>query len=167
MTSEITAKERRVFVKSFPIFNVLAVGHLCLIAAIIGVISTEGVMEIYPYLKKDLHHSAIRFHVWIDILVELPIVLGIIGTGIGMAILLDKLTMLHLIKITCASIAGLLTISCIWRVLRRNRLLNEGAPEDALLRETKRIIITAIILYSFLIPTLIMGVLLAYKRVSG
>jgi len=152
-------------VGSIPTVNIVAVLHLAFISALIGVIATETVMELLPLRQKDLHHSAIRFHVWIDLLLELPIALGVIATGITMAVLVDKLTVFHLIKIAFASIAFGLGLSCIFRVIRRNRLRKGRASEDILEKETKKIHLTASVIYILLIAVVILGVWLAYHRV--
>ena len=145
--------------------NIVAVLHLTFVSVLIGIIATETVMELLPLRKKDLHHSAIRFHVWIDLLLELPIALGVIATGIAMATLVKELTLLHLIKIACASTAFILGLSCIWRVIRRNRFRENKEPEDILEKETRKIHITAGLIYILIIITIIMGVWLAYNRV--
>jgi predicted nucleic acid-binding Zn ribbon protein len=145
--------------------NIVAVLHLTFVSVLIGVIATETVMELLPLRKKDLHHSAIRFHVWIDLLLELPIALGVIATGIAMATLVKELTLIHLIKIACASIAFIFGLSCIWRVIRRNRFRENKEPEDILEKETRKIHLTAALIYILIFITIILGVWLAYNRV--
>ena len=145
--------------------NIVAVLHLTFVSVLIGVVATETVMELLPLRKKDLHHSAIRFHVWIDLLLELPIALGVIATGIAMATLVKELTPIHLIKIACASTAFALGLTCIWRVIRRNRFRENKEPEDILEKETRKIHLTAGIIYVFIFITITLGVWLAYNRV--
>ncbi|GEM_PF-1557372 len=151
--------------KSIPMVNIVAVLHLTVVSALIGVIATETVMELLPLRKNDLHHSAIRFHFWIDLLLELPLALGVIATGVAMATLVKELTILHLIKIACASTAFLLGCTCIWRVIRRDRFLKNNEPEKVLKKETKNIHITASITYILISVIIILGVWLAYNRV--
>ena len=45
---------------------------------------TELVIEVYPYKNRGLYLSTIHFHYWIDLLVELPLVLGVIATGVAL-----------------------------------------------------------------------------------
>jgi len=52
---------------SIPTVNIVAVLHLALVSAPIGVIAAETLMELLPLRSRDLHHSAIRFHLWIII----------------------------------------------------------------------------------------------------
>jgi len=150
---------------SIPAVNIAAVLHLAFVSALIGVVATETVMELLPLRSKDLHHGAIRFHVWIDLLLELPLALGVIATGIAMATLVNKLTTYHIVKISFASIAFMLGITCIIRVIRRNRLREGGASEDILEKETKKIHITAAAIYVLLTAVVALGVWLAYNRV--
>ena len=65
-----------------------------------GVVATEAVIEILPFRQRELHAATIRFHYWIDLLVELPLVLAVIATGSrALWILTDPVTPLHLVKI--------------------------------------------------------------------
>lgn len=150
---------------AIPMVNIVAVLHLAFVSALIGVIATETVMELLPLRSKDLHHGAIRFHLWIDLLIEAPLALGAVATGIVMATLVNDLTTYHLVKITFASIALMLGITCIMRVIRRNRLREEGASEEVLEKETKKIHLTAALIYILLTVVLALGVWLAYNRV--
>jgi len=150
---------------SIPAVNIVAVLHLAFVSALIGVIATETVMELLPLRSKDLHHGAIRFHVWIDLLLEGPLALGVVATGIAMATLVSQLTTYHLVKISFASIAFVLGLTCIMRVIRRNRLREGRASEDVLEKETKKIHLTAAVIYVLLTAVLTLGVWLAYHRV--
>ncbi len=156
--------------QSIPLINLVAIAHLACISVFIGVFLVESVIELYPYLKKykdfELHHMAVRYHYWTDLIVEIPVLLGVIGTGIWMAILVEKLTMLHIIKIAilvCWAIGGSL---CILNVVVRYKLLNQGSSENILVRKSKRIInIATVIVYFLFVPALIIGAWLAYHRV--
>lgn len=150
---------------SIPTVNIVAVIHLAFVAGLLGVIATETVMEVLPLRYKELHHSVIRFHVWIDLLLELPLALGVICTGIIMATLVDKLTAYHILKISLASTAFILGLTCIWRVLYRNRRMVDEESEEALEKQTRKIHITAAIIYVILTAVLILGFYLAYNRV--
>lgn len=148
-----------------PAVNIVAVFHLASVAALVGIILTETVIELLPLLQKDLHRSTIRFHVWIDLCLELPVALVVIGTGVAMAFLVDNLTTLHIIKIGCASGALLLGLTCILRVLRRNILLKNGEPEEVLEKKSRLIHATAALIYLLMITSLVIGAWLAYNRV--
>lgn len=150
--------------ETIPLINLVGLIHLCLIAAVVGVIATEGVMEIFPFFRKEHQPSTVRFHVWIDLLVELPLILGILVTGGALVLLVENLTIWHLVKIGCALAAGGLAVSCIWTVLRRKKRLDTRAPEEELTRDSRRIIGKAIILYLFFIPAAVIGAWLAYQR---
>ncbi len=89
---------------SIPLINIVAVAHLFCIAALSGCMAAEVVFEYYAmFFNRKLHHSVIRIHYWIDILVELPLILCVLSTGIAMAYLVEKLTTPHIIKIGIAS----------------------------------------------------------------
>jgi ABC-type molybdate transport system permease subunit len=62
--------------------DVLAMAHLIVLSMWGGVVATEAVIEIFPFRRRELHAATIRFHYWIDLLVELPLVLAVIATGI-------------------------------------------------------------------------------------
>jgi len=62
-------------------FDILAMLHLVMLSLWGGVVATEAVIEVYPFRQRELHTATIRFHYWIDLLVELPLVLAVIATG--------------------------------------------------------------------------------------
>ncbi|MBT3218800.1 MAG: hypothetical protein HN348_06890, partial [Proteobacteria bacterium] len=66
-----------------------------------------------------------RVHYWIDLLVELPLVLTVVATGLVMLIALWPLTWLHFIKIGLALVAVVANIYCITQVIERHR----GSPD--------------------------------------
>ena len=148
-----------------PAVNIVAVLHLAFVSALIGVIATETLIELLPLRSKDLHHGAIRFHVWIDLLLEAPLALGVVVTGITMATLVSELTTYHLVKISFAAVAFILGLTCIIRVIRRSRLREVRASEEVLKKETKKIHLTAAVIYVLLTAVVALGVWLAYNRV--
>ena len=56
-------------------FDLLAMVHLMMLCLWGGVVATEAVIEVFPFRRRELHPAAISFHYWIDLLVELPLVL--------------------------------------------------------------------------------------------
>lgn len=110
--------------------NVLAMLHLIVLSLWGGVVATEAVIELYPFRKRELHPAAIRFHYWIDLLVELPLVLAVIVTGTALALSMDELTRLHWIKILFGATAVAINLFCIAVVVRRGSQLDrDDAPE--------------------------------------
>ena len=111
--------------------DVLAMVHLIMLSLWGGVVATEAVIELLPFRRRELHPAAVRFHYWIDLLVELPLVLAVVATGTVLALSLDELSGLHWIKIVLGSTAVAVNLFCIAVVVRRGRRLDhEGAPED-------------------------------------
>ncbi len=151
---------------SIPTANVAAVLHLAFVSALIGVIAAETVMEALPLRQRDLHQGAVRFHLWIGLLLEVPIAMGVVVTGIAMATLVDSFSLFHVVKISLASIALLLGLTCVFRVIRRYRLWDDGAMDDVLEKDTRKIHLTAAFIYALMIGPAILGVWLAYKRVA-
>jgi hypothetical protein len=110
--------------------NVLAMVHLIMLSLWGGVVATEAVIELLPFRRRELHAAAIRFHYWIDLLVELPLVLAVIVTGTVLALSIGELSGLHVIKIVLGATAVAVNLFCIVVVVRRGRRLDlDDAPE--------------------------------------
>jgi hypothetical protein len=117
--------------------DVLAMVHLIVLSLWGGVVATEAVIEVYPFRKPELHAPAIRFHYWIDLLVELPLVLGVIATGVALALSVGTLTGLHVVKILLGAAAVGVNLFCIVVVVRRGRGLDHGDAEEPLWRASR------------------------------
>ena len=117
--------------------------HFGFIAFWGGVIAAEAVLELYPFRNRDHHEQAIVSHYWIDLLVELPIICGVVLTGILLVFLTWPPSALHWVKLACATGSVSANIVCIALVLRRKRLFISGAPEEKLWTDTRRIILSA------------------------
>ena len=124
--------------KSLPLINLISMGHLMLLCLWGGVVAAEAVLELYPRHHPEVHPTTIRFHYWIDLLIELPLVLAVMVTGITLAVLAWPLTALHLLKIVGAAVAVSANLVCIVLVIRRGRGLRQGEPEPALLHLSRR-----------------------------
>jgi hypothetical protein len=61
--------------------------HLFLVAAWIGVVLVESLMEGLAFRRAPLRPAAVTFHYFIDLFIELPLVFAILGTG---AVLLEE-----------------------------------------------------------------------------
>lgn len=121
-------------------FNVMAMVHLIILSMWGGVVATEAVIEVYPFRKRELHAATIRFHYWIDLLVELPLVLALIVTGVVLFFLTDPLTPLHLVKIGLGGAAVGVNLFCIVVVVRRGRRLAHDAEEAGLWRASRTVL---------------------------
>lgn len=115
----------------------LALAHLVALALWGGVVATEAVVEVFPFRRPELHSAAIRFHYVIDLLVELPLVLAVLATGVALAVTVEPFTSLHLVKIGFGLGAIAVTLFCIAVVLRRARRLRTGSGPDPLWRASR------------------------------
>ena len=121
-------------------FDALAMAHLVMLALWGGVVATEAVIEVLPFRQRELHGAAIRFHYWIDLLVELPLVLAVIATGVVLFISLDPVTPVHLVKVGLGGAAVAVNLFCIVVVVRRGRRLAQKADEAALWRASRTVL---------------------------
>ncbi len=117
--------------------DVLAMGHLIVLSLWGGVVATEAVIEVYPFRKPELHPAAIQFHYWIDLLVELPLVIAVISTGVALALSVSPLSGLHVIKFLLGGTAVAVNLFCIIVVVRRGRRLTDGGAEEPLWRASR------------------------------
>ena len=117
--------------------DLMAMVHLIMLSLWGGVVATEAVIEIYPFYRRELHAATIRFHYWIDLLVELPLVLAVVATGISLVLLTDEITTLHLVKIGIGSVAVAINLFCIVVVVKRGRRLDRGADNGPLWRASR------------------------------
>jgi hypothetical protein len=104
-----------------PVFDILAMVHLVMLSLWGGVVATEAVIEVLPFRQRDLHAATIRFHYWIDLLVELPLVLAVTTTGVALFFLTDPLTPLHWVKVGFGGAAVAVNLFCIVVVVKRGR----------------------------------------------
>jgi hypothetical protein len=111
--------------------NVVALVHLVVLAMWGGVVATEAVVETTGHRRSELTGAASRFHYWIDLLVELPLVVAVIATGASLLWLVEDITDRHLVKLAFAASAVAVNVACIVVVLRRERGRRAGAPPEA------------------------------------
>lgn len=120
--------------------NLVAMVHLVVLSMWGGVVATEAVVELLPFRRRELHAATIQFHFWIDLLVELPMVLAVIGTGVALVILLPTVTSMHVVKIAFGSAAVLVNLFCIAVVVRRGRGLGREVGDGALWRDSRTVL---------------------------
>jgi hypothetical protein len=120
--------------------DALAMVHLIVLSLWGGVVATEAVIEVYPFRQRELHAATIRFHYWIDLLVELPLVLAVIATGAALVFLTDPLTPLHFVKIGFGGAAVAVNLFCIVVVVKRGRRLAEDADDERLWRASRTVL---------------------------
>jgi hypothetical protein len=113
-------------------FDLVAMIHLMMLSLWGGVVATEAVIELYPFRKKELHAATIRFHYWIDLLVELPLVLAVVASGAVLFFSLDPVTLGHLVKVGFGGAAVAVNLFCIVVVVKRGRRLGRDADDGQL-----------------------------------
>jgi hypothetical protein len=142
----------------------LPMAHFAFLCLWGGVVAAEAVIELYPFRHRGSHAETIRFHYWIDLLVELPVIACVVGTGVALAWLARPFDVLHVVKIGCASVAVAANLACIAMVLRRRRLLDRGAGETRLWGHSRVIVGCAIVGIPFAIAAAALGLNLAMRR---
>ena len=120
--------------------NLVAMLHLMMLCFWGGVVATEAVVEVAPFRQTGLHPAAIRFHYWIDLMVELPLVLAVVATGITLLFLTEPLTPLHWLKVGFGAAAVAVNLFCIVVVVKRGRRLLQN-PDDSALWRSSRIVL--------------------------
>jgi hypothetical protein len=136
------------------------------VAAFLGLYLCEAVAEGYGS-KNEQHPIGIRMHYLMDIFVELPLMTGILVSGIILALLVDKLSTLHIILIACGSLTVMACFFSFFRFVRtRNSLINnDPIDHDILVQIRKKFgIFTFAVINPLLLAALVIGFILAYER---
>jgi len=114
-------------------------------------------MEFFPFGKKHPHSSIIKAHYWIDLLIEIPLIIGVITTGIIMiGYGAGRAPSFHM-KLTFAIIAILMNLVCIFAVIKRRRALVNNSDEKILCRWSRIVWITALIGTPAAVITVVLG----------
>ena len=150
--------------QELPLINYVSLIHLLSVGAWLGVVMTETLIEVYPYKNRGLHHSTIHFHYWIDLLVELPLVLLLLGSGIVLVFLSTSLDLLHILKIVTGLIPVVACFSGIYIVIRRANALKAGKKEEDLWGGSRNIVIVVLIASPFFGLSFGLGLWLARSR---
>ncbi len=152
-----------------PLINIVAVVHLCFVAAFFGLFACEAVVETY-YSKRDEDHPiAIRLHYLMDIFVEIPLMTGIFITGIIISLLVDTLTKFHFVLIVTGTLTFFGCIFNWYRYVRsRNLAIDEETIDYSLLDKIRTWmgIYVGVIFCPLLFGSIILGFWLAYHRVA-
>ncbi len=114
--------------------------HLVVVCLWGGVVLTEVVAELLAERGGSVRDVA-RFHFWVDICVELPLVGAVLVTG---AVLLAHAwppTPLLWVKVVAALVAISANLTCVVLVVGRHR---ETAGEEAMRRRGRGIVLTGL-----------------------
>jgi hypothetical protein len=149
-----------------PVIHVVSVVHLCLVAAFLALYLCEVVVEV-SHSKDELHPVAIRIHYLLDVFVEIPLVSGILVSGIVLAILVEELTAPHIWLIACGTIVVLACVFSFFKFVRsRKHLIGKDTMDHkALVGIRNRFgIFSFAILNPSLIVAFVVGFWLAHQR---
>ena len=121
-------------------FDLVAMVHLIVLSLWGGVVAAEAVLEAYPFRRRELHTATIRFHYWIDLLVELPLVLAVVATGVTLLLVVEQITPTHVFKVFFGGMAVAVNLFCIAVVVRRGRK-QERHPDDRSLWRSSKVVL--------------------------
>jgi len=147
-----------------PTFALVSTAHLVVLALWGGVVATEAVLEVAPFRRPELHPATIRLHYWIDLLVELPLVLAVVATGITLVVLADSLSARHVVKLVFAGGAVAVNLFCIGVVLRRARALDGPGAEARRWRASRIVLACFAVGLACAAVAAVLGFTLAFAR---
>ncbi len=105
----------------------LHLAHLVLVSAWGGVVLGETVLELAGGTGEAAERLIARVHLWIDLLVELPIILGVLATGALMTLRAWPIAPLLALKLGAGGVAVALNLYCIGAVVARARATSDDA----------------------------------------
>jgi hypothetical protein len=146
--------------------NPLALIHLVCLSLWGGLVITESVIELYPFRRHELHAPAIVFHYWIDVLLEGPLLIAVLASGTLLA-LSTELTALHAVKIALGGTAIALNAICLGIVVRRHQLLKQTAPDEALWKLSRKVVLAFAVGAPAGIAAAVLGFVLAAARLRA
>lgn len=127
--------------------------HLVLLGMWAGLVLAEIVVEIGPRFRPELWPATVRFHFWMDMLIEAPILIGVVATGV---LLLLRVPMDATLVVK--SVAGLLAVgfnaTCIGVVVRRAR---PGTDAASVQRLSNGVVATALLGIPCALVALVLG----------
>lgn len=149
-----------------PIIQSVSVVHLCLVAAFLGLYACEVVVEAANQ-GDELHPIGIRLHYLLDIFVEIPLVSGILASGVVLTLLLEEITTPHVWLIACGTVVVFACVFSFWKFVRtRKRLIEkESIDHEKLVGIRNRFgVFSFIVINPALLVALIVGFRLAHQR---
>jgi hypothetical protein len=99
--------------------------HLALVFGWLGVLGCEAILEFLPLWRRELRPATAAFHYYIDVVLELPLLVGIVATGF-LLLRGRPLDMRLIAKLVASAIPVALNLACIGVVILRHR----GSPEQ-------------------------------------
>lgn len=117
--------------------------HLLLLAGWAGLVLAEAVVELAAR-DEPARRAAARFHFWIDVLVEIPLLAGVVVTGALLLARVSPPSPLHLLHVAAGLAAVAANSCCVVLVIRRYRRLGRSSDAD-LLVQARRVRLSAIV----------------------
>ena len=114
--------------------------HLLLIGLWAGCVAVEMVLEVASRTNPQLTAVVARFHHSIDLVVEIPVISGVLLTGVLM-LDLNRMSGAYAVMVVCGTLAVLVNALCVIPVLRRSRYVDADQP--ALAQEQSRLVFVA------------------------
>jgi hypothetical protein len=136
------------------------------VAAFLGLYACEVVVEA-SHVTDELHPTAIRIHYLLDIFVEIPLVSGILISGVVLSLLVEEITTPHVWLIACGTVAMLACLVCFWKFVRTRKRLTEKEdvdPEELVRIRNRFGIFSFVVLNPALVVALVVGFWLAHQR---
>lgn len=99
--------------------------HFLFLALWAGLVLAEVVIELLPRKFPTLRRAAVKYHAWLDMCVEIPLLLGVLITGTALS-LRHGLTPDLWLKLALGLLAVSANIVCVGLVLRREKLEQAG-----------------------------------------
>ena len=135
-----------VFLPASSTAGAVTVAHLVLLGLWGGVVAAEAVLELYPVKHPAFARHTAVVHYWIDLLVELPLIVGVALSGVILAALRWPLTSWHWVKLVAAAGAIVANLTCIVLVIRRYRRRDDQSDGDDVMSPGTRQIFRSAIL---------------------
>jgi len=114
----------------------LHLAHLILVSTWGGLVLGESVLELTARDEAGRRHAA-RLHYWMDVLLELPLILAVLATGAILAWRAWPLGTLHWIKIGAALVAVSLNLYCVGVVFARRKREDDARSVERLSKRVR------------------------------
>lgn len=121
----------------------LAVAHLVFLGLWGGAVLVELVIELHARGMASREPVAAELHFWIDLLIELPLLLAVLVTGFALTARQPAFSGLLLAKIALGLTAILANLICVGVVIQRRREVRRGAGESRVAVLSRRVRLTA------------------------
>ncbi len=114
----------------------MIVVHLLAVALWGGVVAAEVVLELVAHGAAERAFVA-RVHFWIDLLIEVPLLMLVLTSGVVLVLRAGELSAALLVKIGCALVAIAFNADCVRWVVRRFVARADGTAVERLTRRIR------------------------------